>query len=1060
MDDLVRHFSLGSNDSAQTGPQGSSAAGRAERGLAEAILVIPVPDKPTGGIESFSWGGEVVWKDGLQEEVPSLGAVLEKLGSSSQQAEYVENSLHPLLIDMVCEAISSAPEDPALFCLRWLLNFLGAPEVLILPLVKWAEARRKDKAEELEKDKAEELEDAQETEEDKDSSDFGEEKEAEPEKVQAEPERHMEATRSLSDAGEGPAQARRTSALKKPGGERKANSRPATSFCENGPEVLQHVIAAATQAAPLALPEAVRRRRPSVRVVNTQREEVEHLLASVPYFRDLDESDRKMVATACTVRQFDAHAEIVRYGEVCSDIYVVMSGNCRVSVPEFKQTLHPGECFNEAALLKGEVAAEAMLAAAPNMDVTLLSVSVKDMEAMGVWKKILRKSKKTSDSHYIARPAMQGSADRGDMAMSLASRNYEVPHQELSFTEEAVDTEKSEQDLEVIQLAVGRNQLTELLHLSNEQIQELASCMYLRHFPPNSIVIKKGDRGEHFYVVREGLCELISHPDPGNPAKNAPGTVAIRFHAGSSFGELALLYNCQRKATIISVRQTSLWVLDLTGWRNVLSKMPSSRLEIYQGLLSAVPELCEAVPQVEKRGAIADCLEEVYYQNGEVVAVEGTIGILHIVLEGTCGANVAGHRVGNLGKGAYFGAGSLFKGTPYAETIFVTSEHATILQLDRETCKHLNLKITFEDAVLPSDSPGKVVASRRRSIMHKAAHEASAVSLNRLDCNRLEIPQTRLEPLGILGTGAFAVVSLVHDPATEKLYALKAMSKQAIIEQSLKNMVVTERNSLAELGDSPFVVKLLTTYKDEDCIYLLQEPALGGELFALYSQNDWYGCEEKATFFTICVAIGIDYIHSKKIIHRDIKLENILLDEKGYARITDLGISKVVIGKTYTVCGTADYLAPETLKQQGHNRAVDWWALGVLTFAMMIGRMPFDAEDVLQIYKNIVKGFRKEHFPSTCSADFVDFVKSLCKKKPQERITMLPGGIKNLAKHPWLMRSDDPQKWVKIDVLKYPAPWAPPQLEMPERRASLKQSHSAAPFAKYVDDGTDWDDPF
>merc|ERR1719291_677948 len=109
------------------------------------------------------------------------------------------------------------------------------------------------------------------------------------------------------------------------------------------------------------------------------------------------------------------------------------------------------------------------------------------------------------------------------------------------------------------------------------------------------------------------------------------------------------------------------------------------------------------------------------------------------------------------------------------------------------------------------------------------------------------------------------------------------MSKQAIVEQGLKSTVVGERNALAELADSPFVVKLITTYKDENCIYLLMEPALGGELFGLYNDLDWYGDEERASFYTACVALGIDHIHSKKIIHRDIKLENVLLDVNGYA---------------------------------------------------------------------------------------------------------------------------------------------------------------------------------
>merc|ERR1712139_74034 len=97
---------------------------------------------------------------------------------------------------------------------------------------------------------------------------------------------------------------------------------------------------------------------------------------------------------------------------------------------------------------------------------------------------------------------------------------------------------------------------------------------------------------------------------------------------------------------------------------------------------------------------------------------------------------------------------------------------------------------------------------------------------------------------------------------------------------------------------------------------------------------------------------GLQCMHDSKIIWRDLKLENCLLTSTGQVKLADMGIAKVVLGKTYTVCGTADYFAPETLRQRGHNRAVDWWALGVLVFVMMAGYSPFNVEDdVMATYK-------------------------------------------------------------------------------------------------------------
>merc|ERR1719454_2331940 len=188
------------------------------------------------------------------------------------------------------------------------------------------------------------------------------------------------------------------------------------------------------------------------------------------------------------------------------------------------------------------------------------------------------------------------------------------------------------------------------------------------------------------------------------------------------------------------------------------------------------------------------------------------------------------------------------------------------------------------------------------------------------------------------------------------------------------------------LKDSDFIVKLCSTYRDATNVYLLLEPCFGGELFDVYNEHLCFGSERHAKFYSACVTLGLEHMHDRKIIYRDLKLENCLLTTSGYMKLTDMGLAKVVIGKTYTVCGTADYFAPETLKQVGHNRAVDWWALGVMVFIMMSGRSPFDAEDAMQIYKNVVKGFKKETFPSDFSDELITFIKGLCRKKPEERI--------------------------------------------------------------------------
>ncbi|CAJ1390036.1 unnamed protein product [Effrenium voratum] len=177
----------------------------------------------------------------------------------------------------------------------------------------------------------------------------------------------------------------------------------------------------------------------------------------------------------------------------------------------------------------------------------------------------------------------------------------------------------------------------------------------------------------------------------------------------------------------------------------------------------------------------------------------------------------------------------------------------------------------------------------------------------------------------------------------------------------------------------------------------------------------------KAAFYVACVALGLSHLHEKHVIWRDLKLENCLLTSKGYVKLTDMGIAKMVTGKTFTVCGTADYFAPETLKQVGHNRAVDWWALGVMLFIMIAGHSPFDAPEVTQIYKNIIRGLSKVQFPAGFSPEAEECVRSLCRKKPEDRITMQRGGIQNL----WALAFFNGMNWEAVQDQTWPPPFVP-----------------------------------
>jgi serine/threonine protein kinase len=278
---------------------------------------------------------------------------------------------------------------------------------------------------------------------------------------------------------------------------------------------------------------------------------------------------------------------------------------------------------------------------------------------------------------------------------------------------------------------------------------------------------------------------------------------------------------------------------------------------------------------------------------------------------------------------------------------------------------------------------------------------------------------------------------LMQLPQNSEHYALKILSKEQIVKEDLGLVVQNERSIMALL-DSPFVVKCFRSYYDNDYYYFLLECVFGGELFDVFMEHNLFRNIPCAKFYIACITLGLQHLHMKRIIYRDLKLENCLLGTNGYVKLTDMGIAKLVMGKTYTVCGTADYFAPETLRQTGYNRAVDWWALGVLLFMMGSGTSPFDSSDVTQIYKNIIKGFSKVTFPTHFTSDLTDTIKSLCRKKPEERIPMQKGGVDNLKGMPFFTGLD----WSKLAKHECEPPLTPEPLskEVFEKFAAKKLS--------------------
>jgi len=252
------------------------------------------------------------------------------------------------------------------------------------------------------------------------------------------------------------------------------------------------------------------------------------------------------------------------------------------------------------------------------------------------------------------------------------------------------------------------------------------------------------------------------------------------------------------------------------------------------------------------------------------------------------------------------------------------------------------------------------------------------------------------EQLNLLGAGTFGRVHRVRNKFTKKEYAMKVLRKSVIMQLKQVEHLKNELDILMSINH-PFIIRLHKTYVDTRNIYLLMELS-GGEFFNLLRTMGRLD-REATRFYSAEMVLVLEHLHERSIVYRDLKPENVLLDNDGHIKICDFGFAKVVEDRTWTLCGTPEYLAPEVIMGKGHDKAVDWWALGVLIFEMYAGYPPFFGEHPFEIYEKICEGVFK--FPSHFYEEIKDIVNKLLTPTKARRLGNLRGGAKDVKNHPF-----------------------------------------------------------
>ena len=280
--------------------------------------------------------------------------------------------------------------------------------------------------------------------------------------------------------------------------------------------------------------------------------------------------------------------------------------------------------------------------------------------------------------------------------------------------------------------------------------------------------------------------------------------------------------------------------------------------------------------------------------------------------------------------------------------------------------------------------------------------------LRRSDPETTKCKIKELSVLGKIGKGSFGEVFLVEHQATREQYALKQMTREK--EGSETKKLQDSEWHLMSAIQCPFVVKLFDHWEDEDKVFLLMEYLPGGDLFVLLNKMGRMS-EEQAKFYIAQIVLALEHLHNLDIIYRDLKPENILLDSSGYIKIIDFGFAKQTEPgrRCVTLCGTPEYLAPEVFLGRGYTSAVDFWALGILTWELVAGTAPWstsrrDKWRQIVVYEAILAGLPA--FPEHFSEELNKFLTALLQKKPEERL-----GARGAKKEEWLADTLWEQLW-------------------------------------------------
>ena len=528
--------------------------------------------------------------------------------------------------------------------------------------------------------------------------------------------------------------------------------------------------------------------------------------------------------------------------------------------------------------------------------------------------------------------------------------------------------------------------------LDHAQRCRLADALTLVKFHQNDRIVTKGEEGKVFYIIQSGTVKVH---DIGLGDSQFVDQV---LGEGDWFGERALLTGEPRAANVTAVsEEVTTLCLSRSRFEEVMGPFQAIiEKGMKKNFLMGIPLFAGSKFTDLEMNQIVDIIREVCYKKGHKFAEIGKPypQDLCIIRSGHVLILCEKGSIHNLLTGDYFGDKDI-------KTEGRISSY-TIIMEENTTCWVLSKK-ELEDVIGDIDRLSDCYKSFRTSQV------STSIGLEQVEKRR------------ILGKGAFGTVWLVATKRDNKPFAMKMLDKKQLIQAKQVTSSLREKAIMQSL-QHPFLLGMISSFQDDHHVYLLLPLVLGGELFNLIHTGKRYGLpNDEACFYAACVLEALGHLHMRNICYRDLKPENVLIDSDGYCIVVDMGFAKVVADKTFTLCGTPEYLAPEIILSKGHDKAVDYWSFGVLVYELLVGVSPFYEKGSSQsdLLRRIV--LNKYETPDKLSVAAKELINRLLVRQQTVRLGNLSRGYRDIKDHEWFNKIDF-KHLVKKELS---APWVP-----------------------------------